>query len=47
VRAAGVSEQEIAETIGHVALNVLTNLFNKLTRVDNDWPVVVPRRHAA
>jgi alkylhydroperoxidase/carboxymuconolactone decarboxylase family protein YurZ len=29
VRAAGASDEEIAETIGHVALNVLTNFFNK------------------
>jgi uncharacterized peroxidase-related enzyme len=47
VRAAGVTEREIAETVGHVALNVLTNLFNKLARVDNDWPVVAPHPRAA
>jgi uncharacterized peroxidase-related enzyme len=47
VRAAGVTDQEIAETIGHVALNVLTNLFNKATRVENDWPVVEPESDAA
>jgi uncharacterized peroxidase-related enzyme len=47
VRAAGVSDQEIAETVGHVAVNVLTNLFNKLAGVDNDWPVVTPYPHAA
>ena len=47
VRAAGVSDQEIAETVGHVAVNVLTNLFNKLAAVDNDWPVVTPYPHAA
>jgi len=39
-RAAGVSDQEIAETIGHVALNVLTNYFNKTAGVVIDFPVV-------
>ena len=40
VRAAGASDEEIAETIGHVALNVLTNYFNKAAGVDLDFPVV-------
>jgi uncharacterized peroxidase-related enzyme len=40
VRAAGATAEEIAETIGHVALNVLTNYFNKAARVDIDFPVV-------
>lgn len=39
-RAAGVSDEEIAETIGQVALNVLTNYFNKAMDVDIDFPVV-------
>ena len=47
VRAAGVTDAEIAETVGHVAVNVLTNYFNNLARTDNDWPVVVPRTRAA
>ncbi len=47
VRGAGVTDQQIAETVGHVAVNVLTNLFNKLALVDNDWPVVTPRSVAA
>ena len=41
-RAAGVTDAEIAETIGHVALNVLTNYLNKAADVDVDFPVVVP-----
>ena len=41
-RAAGVTDAEIAEVVGHIALNVLTNYFNVLTQVDNDWPVVTP-----
>ena len=39
-RAAGVTDQELAKTIGHVALNVLTNCFNKAARVEIDFPVV-------
>jgi uncharacterized peroxidase-related enzyme len=46
-RAAGVTDAEIAETVGNVAINVLTNYFNNLTQVDIDWPVVTPRRRAA
>ncbi|WP_084216191.1 hypothetical protein [Pseudonocardia spinosispora] len=37
----GVTDTEIAETVGHVALNVLTNYFNVLAAVENDWPVKV------
>jgi uncharacterized peroxidase-related enzyme len=39
-RAAGVTDGEIAETIGHVALNVLTNYFNKAAEVAIDFPPV-------
>ncbi|MEV6850457.1 carboxymuconolactone decarboxylase family protein [Actinoplanes sp. NPDC051411] len=46
-RGAGVSDAEIAEVIAHIALNVLTNYFNILTGVDNDFPVVTPHAHAA
>ena len=44
VRAAGFSDGEIAEIIAHVALNVLTNYFNKATEVDIDFPVVSFRK---
>jgi len=44
---AGVTDAEIGEVVGHIALNVLTNYFNVLTQVDNDWPVVAPQSHAA
>lgn len=40
VRQAGVTDAEIAETVGHVALNVLTNYFNILAEVEIDFPVV-------
>jgi uncharacterized peroxidase-related enzyme len=42
-RGAGLTDSDIAETVGHVALNVLTNLFNSLAQVDNDWPALTPR----
>lgn len=39
-RAAGVTDEEIGEIVANLALNVLTNYFNVLAHVDNDWPVV-------
>ncbi|MGQ4513441.1 carboxymuconolactone decarboxylase family protein [Streptomyces sp. DW26H14] len=45
-RDAGATDDEIGEVVGHLALNVLTNYFNVLARVDNDWPVVTPRTAA-
>jgi uncharacterized peroxidase-related enzyme len=42
-RAAGLSDAELADTVGHVALNVLTNYFNVAFEVDVDFPVVEPR----
>lgn len=39
-RAAGVSDEEIAETLGLVALNVLTNYVNKAAGVEIDFPHV-------
>ena len=46
-RDAGATDAEIGEVVGHLALNVLTNYFNVLARVDNDWPVVTPRTRTA
>lgn len=40
VRQAGATDAEIAETIAHVALNVLTNYFNKTADVAIDFPLV-------
>ena len=40
-REAGVTNEEIGELVANLALNVLTNYFNVLARVENDWPVVV------
>lgn len=42
-RAAGVTDAEIGEVVGHIALNVLTNYFNVMAAVEIDWPVVTPR----
>jgi uncharacterized peroxidase-related enzyme len=39
-RAAGLTNEQIGEIIGHVALTVLTNSFNKAMAVDIDFPVV-------
>jgi uncharacterized peroxidase-related enzyme len=41
-RAAGLSDEELAETIGQVALNVLTNYLNKAAVVEIDFPAVAP-----
>lgn len=39
-RLGGVTEEEIGELVANLALNILTNHFNVLAKVDNDWPVV-------
>ncbi|MEU1598504.1 carboxymuconolactone decarboxylase family protein [Streptomyces sp. NPDC005708] len=45
-RAAGVTDTEIAEVIGNLALNTLTNYFNIVADTDNEWPVVTPHTHS-
>ncbi len=35
-----MTDAEIGEVVGHLALNVLTNYFNVLAGVENDWPAV-------
>lgn len=42
-RAAGLTDEEIAEVVANVALNFFTNLFNRLAHTEIDFPVV---RHA-
>ncbi|WP_155901469.1 carboxymuconolactone decarboxylase family protein [Mycolicibacterium sp. CBMA 226] len=37
---AGVTEDEIGEIVANLALNTMTNYFNVMARVDNDWPVI-------
>ena len=39
-RLGGVTEEEVGEVVANLALNILTNYFNVLAKVDNDWPVV-------
>jgi uncharacterized peroxidase-related enzyme len=39
-RAAGVTDAEIAEIVGHVALNVLSNYFNHVAEPELDFPLV-------
>jgi uncharacterized peroxidase-related enzyme len=46
-RVAGLGDQELSEIIGHVALNVLTNYFNRAFEVDVDFPVIQPVLSAA
>ncbi|WP_125778418.1 carboxymuconolactone decarboxylase family protein [Antribacter gilvus] len=43
-RADGVTDEEIGEVVGHIALNVLTNYFNILAGTEVDWPVTVTPR---
>ncbi|NUR71535.1 MAG: carboxymuconolactone decarboxylase family protein [Hamadaea sp.] len=38
VRAAGVTDAEIAEVVAHVALNVMSNYFNHLAQPELDFP---------
>jgi len=42
VRDAGYSDQEIAELVGLVALNIFTNYFNHVTDPEVDFPVAAP-----
>lgn len=40
VKAAGVTEGEVGEIVGHVALNILTNYFNNTANTAIDFPLV-------
>lgn len=40
VRAAGYDDADIAAIVGHVALNVLTNYFNRVAQPELDFPEV-------
>ena len=44
-REAGATDEEIGELVANLALNILTNYFNVLAHVDNDWPVVALKTH--
>ena len=41
-RRAGLTDAQLGDIVGHVALNVLTNYFNRAFDVDVDFPVVRP-----
>jgi uncharacterized peroxidase-related enzyme len=41
-RTAGITDEELVEIIGNVAVNTLTNYFNKAAAVDIEFPVVTP-----
>ena len=45
-RAAGVTDAEIAEVIGNLALNILTNYFNITADTDNEFPLVAPHERS-
>ena len=40
IKAAGLTEGEIGEVIGHVGLNILTNYFNNVALTEVDFPKV-------
>ncbi len=40
IKAAGFTEGEVGEIVGHVALNILTNYFNNTANTAIDFPVV-------
>jgi hypothetical protein len=46
-REAGLSDAELGDVVGHVAVTVLTNYFNRALRVDIDFPVVGSALRAA
>jgi len=46
VRTGGFTDGEIAEIIGHVALNIFTNYFNNVTQVEVDFPKIALRQTA-
>lgn len=35
-----MTDEEVGELVLNISLNVLTNYFNVLAGVENDWPVV-------
>jgi uncharacterized peroxidase-related enzyme len=39
-KAAGITDGEIGEIVGHVALNILTNYLNNTAKTEIDFPVV-------
>lgn len=46
-RARGVSDAELSEVVGHVALNVLSNYFNHVAEPELDFPPTAPTKGTA
>ena len=46
VKQAGLTEAEISEVVGHVALNILTNYFNNTALTEIDFPLVKANNYA-
>lgn len=44
-REAGLSDEEITEVVGNLALNILTNYFNILADTEVEFPLVTPHEH--
>jgi uncharacterized peroxidase-related enzyme len=42
IKAAGFTDGEIGEVVGHVALNILTNYFNNTANTELDFPAAKP-----
>jgi uncharacterized peroxidase-related enzyme len=42
-RSAGLSDADIVEVVGNVALTVFTNFLNNVAQTQNDFPVIKPR----
>ncbi|MEV6388246.1 carboxymuconolactone decarboxylase family protein [Nocardia xishanensis] len=42
IRTHGVTDAELAETVGHIALNVLSNYFNHVAKPELDFPAAAP-----
>ncbi len=40
VKAHGITDGEVGEIVGHVALNIFTNYFNNTAKTEIDFPVV-------
>jgi uncharacterized peroxidase-related enzyme len=46
LKSAGVSEGEIAEIVGHVAFNIMTNYFNNTALPEIDFPMIRAKNSA-
>jgi hypothetical protein len=42
-----VTDAEIADVVGNLALNILTRYYNILPDTDNEFPLVTPLAHGS